>query len=218
MAGPVEPVTTDTYEVELKLQPLESKTLDDVWDLERIADFEVVSRHHLQLRSQYFDSTDNALDRAGGNLRWRTIAGAGEAELTYKGPSQVNNGVFRRLEITALLPANVDPLSVQPTPRPVELARRITEELRATQLVLDDDRRGMRLVGHGATVEVDLDISTMPGTTYLDLEIEAEMVDGNPSVLADLEAALATVGPVKRSTKGKRARAWDFVRHSRHAE
>jgi inorganic triphosphatase YgiF len=212
MARTAEPATTDTYEVELKLQPLQSKTLDDVWNLDRIGDFEVVSRHHLQLHNQYFDSTDNALDRAGGNLRWRTIVGASEAELTYKGPSQVRNGVFRRLEITALLPSDVDPLSVQPTPRPVEIARRATAELTRTQMVLDDDRRSMRLVGDGAIVEVDLDISTMPGTTYLDLEIEAEMVDGNPSVLADLEAALASVGPVKRSAKGKRARAWDFVR------
>ena len=212
MARTAEPVTTDTYEVELKLQPLQSKTLDDVWGLDRIGDFEVVSRQHLQLHNQYFDSTNHALDRAGGNLRWRTIAGASQAELTYKGPSQVHNGVFRRLEITALLPSDVDPLSVQPTPRPVELARRATAELTSTQLVLDDDRRSMRLVGHGAIVELDLDISTMPGTTYRDLEIEAEMVDGNPSVLAHLEAALASVGPVKRSAKGKRARAWDFVR------
>src|SRR6476620_4717688 len=80
MARIAELVTTDTYEVELKLQPLQSKTLDDVWALDRSGDFEVLSRRHLQLHNQYFDSADHALDRARGNLRWRTIAGASEAE------------------------------------------------------------------------------------------------------------------------------------------
>jgi inorganic triphosphatase YgiF len=212
MARIADPITTDTYEVELKLQPLHSRTLDDVWALDRIGDFEVVSRRRLQLHNCYFDSPDHALDRAGGNLRWRTIVGSSEAELTYKGPSEVHNGVFRRLEITAMLPSDVNPLAVEPLPRPVELARRVTARLMPTELVLEDDRRSMRLVGHGATVELDLDISTMTNTSYLDLEIEAEMVEGDPSVLADLEAALASVGSVTRSVKGKRARAWEFFR------
>jgi hypothetical protein len=202
----------DTYEVELKLQPRDAASLDAVWEMDRIGSFEVLSRHQLKLRNRYYDSPDHALDRAGGNLRWRTIAESDQAELTYKGPSQVRGGVFRRLEITAMLPSDVDPLSVDPMPAPLALARRVTASLRPMELVLENDRRGMRLTDGDATVEVDLDITTMPGTDYYDLEIEAEMVSGDPEVLADLEVALTSFGEVARSVKGKRARGWEYLR------
>jgi inorganic triphosphatase YgiF len=201
--------------VELKLRPREALTLDTLWALERIGAFEVVSRRRLQLHNRYYDSPDHALDRAGGNLRWRTIAGSDHAELTFKGPSEVRGGVFRRLEVTALLPADTDPLMAEPAPEPLLLARRITTDLGPTELVLENDRRGMRLTGRDAVVELDLDITTMPGTDYYDLEIEAEMVSGDPEVLTELEAALRSAGPMKRSAKGKRARGWEYLRKRR---
>lgn len=208
---PDDGMTEDTYEVELKLQPRQEATLDSIWAMDRIGEFEVTSRRRLQLHNRYYDSPDHALDRAGGNLRWRTIAGSNEAELTYKGPSEVHGGVFRRLEITAMLPADSDPLLVQPVPEPILLAQRSTKELGPTELVLENDRRSMRLSGHGATIEVDLDITTMPGTDYYDLEIEGEMVEGDPDVLGELETVLTSLGKIKRSVKGKRARGWAFL-------
>lgn len=211
MAG-TQDVSTDTYEVELKVQPRDPAILDAIWVLDRIGSFEVIARRRVQLHNRYYDSPDHALDRAGGNLRWRTIAGADEAELTYKGPSHVQAGVFRRLEVTALLPSDADPLAVHPEPEPLVLARRVTTDLAATELILENDRRGMRMTGLGATVEVDLDITTMQGTDYYDLEIEAEMVSGDPEVLTELEVTLRTIGRVKRSRKGKRARGWEYLR------
>jgi inorganic triphosphatase YgiF len=214
MARAAKLISTENYEVELKLHPHEPEMLDRVWVLDRVGSFDVISRRRLRLENRYYDSRDFALDRAGGNLRWRTIEGAAEAELTYKGPSEVHGGVFRRLEITALLPRDVDPLVVEPIPEPVALARRATTDLGPTKLVLENDRRSMRLSGRDAIVELDLDITTMPGTDYLDFEIEGEMVEGDAEVLSELETALASVGAVTRSIKGKRARGWAFLKPS----
>jgi inorganic triphosphatase YgiF len=207
-------ISTENYEVELKLQPHEAEMLDRVWALDRVGSFDVISRRTLHLYNRYYDSPDSALNRAGGNLRWRTIEGSPEAELTYKGPSEVHGGVFRRLEVTTLLPRDVDPLVVEPMPEPVALARRATTDLGPTKLVLENDRRSMRLSGRDAIVELDLDITRMPGTNYLDFEIEGEMVEGNAEVLSELETALASVGAVTRSIKGKRARGWSFLKPS----
>ena len=203
---------SDTYEVELKLQPSKAETLDAIWKLDRLGSFDVISRRRQHQRNRYYDSRERALGKSHGSLRWRTIAGSAEGELTYKGPSEVHQGVFRRLEITALLPAEIDPLTVAPAPAPLALAHRTTTDLEPTELVLETDRRKMRLVGHGASVELDLDVTTIPGTDYYDLEIEAEMVSGDPDVLAQLHAELTAVGKMKPSAKGKLARGWRYLK------
>ncbi|MFN0069903.1 MAG: CYTH domain-containing protein [Chloroflexota bacterium] len=204
----------NTYEVELKLQPRDEALLDRIWLLDRLGPYTVMSRQRHRHHNLYFDSPEHALDQAGGNLRWRVITGAQEAELTYKGPSQVRNGVFQRLEVTAVLPSSVDPLTVEPPPHPLQLARMITQDLAPTELVLETDRRGLRLQSPLALVELDLDITTMPTTDYCDIEIEGELIHGDPSVLAELEELLSQLGPVKRASKGKRARGWAFWRNA----
>lgn len=132
--------------------------------------------------------------------------------MTYKGPAEVVNGVFRRLEVTAILPAEIDPLAVEPTPEPLAIARRVSVRLERSELVLENLRRSLQLDGLGARVELDLDTTTMPGTAYRDLEIEAELVSGDASVLEVIESSVANLGPVTRATKGKRARGWSYLR------
>jgi inorganic triphosphatase YgiF len=213
--GGVSPIAnegSDAYEVELKLQPSDAAILDAIWKLDRLGSFEVVSRRRQLQRNRYYDSRERALGGSGGSLRWRTTAGSTEGELTYKGPSEVQGGVFRRLEITSLLPSDVDPVTVEPAPAPLTLAHRITTDLEPTELILETDRRAMRLVGNGARVDLDLDITTMPGTDYYDLEIEAEIVSGDPDVLTQLHAQLITVGDMKPSAKGKLARGWGYLK------
>jgi inorganic triphosphatase YgiF len=202
----------EIYEVELKLRPTEAATLDTIWKLDRIGSFDVIGRRRLKQCNRYYDSRERALGRSGGNLRWRTIAGLAEGELTYKGPAEVRGGVFRRLEITTLLPSDVDPLTIEPAPAPLALAHRITTELQPTELLLENDRREMRLVGHGASIDLDLDITTMPNTDYYDLEIEAEIVSGDPDALTELETALTAIGNMRHSDKGKVARGWDYLK------
>jgi inorganic triphosphatase YgiF len=199
-----------SYEVELKRQPDDAALLDRLWAMDRIGPFAVIEREVRNQRNAYFDSPDHALDRAQGNLRWRTLEGSDDAELTYKGPSEVVHGVFRRLEITAVLPASTDPLTIQPTPRPLRLARKIATDLHITELVLDTARRSMELQRGEARIELDLDITTMPGTRFRDIEIEAEIIHGEASDLGDLEVAIGALGHVERSTQGKRARGWSY--------
>jgi hypothetical protein len=126
-------------------------------------------------------------------------------------------GVFRRRELTARLPANVDPLAVEPAPEPLTVAREVSRELERTNLVLDNERRSLQLEGLGAQVELDLDTTTMPGTEFHDLEIEAELISGDAAVLESIERSVATMGEVRRATRGKRARGWAFLRSQTRA-
>lgn len=204
----------DDFEVELKLQTDDEALLDRLWALEHLGTFDVVGRHRQRHHNVYFDSPDHALDRARGNLRWRTVAGSGQAELTYKGPAEVHNGVFRRQEVTVVLPSAVDPLAITPPPQPLAIALAITANLAPTELILETDRRGLQLVSAHARVELDIDITTMPTTAYRDLEIEAELAEGDPDVLTELEAVIGQLGPVRRAQKGKRARGWAYLKRA----
>lgn len=204
----------DDFEVELKLQTDDEALLDRLWSLERLGSFDVVARHRQRHHNVYFDSPDHALDRARGNLRWRTVAGSGQAELTYKGPAEVHNGVFRRQEVTVVLPSAVDPLAINPPQQPLAIALAITANLAPTELILETDRRGLQLVSAHARVELDIDITTMPTTAYRDLEIEAELAEGDPDVLTELEAVIGQLGPVRRAQKGKRARGWAYLKRA----
>lgn len=201
----------ESFEIELKLQTEDPDLLDRLWARQEIGPFRVTGRRIERQSNAYFDSPDHALDRAQGNLRWRTFADSPQAELTYKGPSEVVDGVFRRLEITARLPANLDPLSIQPPPEPLVIARRLSDRLERTDLVLENERRSLELKGLGARVELDLDTTTMPGTEYQDLEIEAELLSGDVAVLQTVEASVAKLGLVQRATRGKRARGWGYL-------
>jgi adenylate cyclase class IV len=80
------------YEVELKLQTDDPELLDRIWAQDQIGPFRVTGRRIQRQRNNYFDSPDRALDRARGNLRWRTFADSPSAELTYKGPAEVIAG------------------------------------------------------------------------------------------------------------------------------
>jgi len=138
------------------------------------------------------------------------LEGSSEAELTYKGPAEVRNGVFRRLEITSVLPATADPLTTEPTPTPLVLARGVTADLGATDLILETARRTMQLRRGETRIDLELDITTMPGTDFRDIEIEAEMIHGDPADLGELEESISALGRVERSVKGKRARGWSY--------
>src|SRR4051812_21908621 len=70
------------YEVELKLQPHDAGLLDQLWAMDRIGAFIVIHRELRNQRNAYLDSPDHALDRAQGNLRWRTLEGSDDGELT----------------------------------------------------------------------------------------------------------------------------------------
>lgn len=211
-------------ERELKLRVDDPEVLDRLAGVNTLGPFRVVDRGDERQRSAYFDTPEGALRRARLALRRRTIVGQALAVYTVKGAGTTLRGVAIRPEVEVWLDPDTPPMVALSLLRQAArergsaaLAEALADALvgasppLATPLVelvahrrllhLEDRERGWR-------VELALDsVHKLGDPTYHDLEVEAELQDGNDDALEAIREALGAYGLRQFSEGNKLTRA-----------
>jgi inorganic triphosphatase YgiF len=178
--------------------------------------------------NRFFDSTAGGLAAAQVGFRSRSVDGEPLATWTIKGESRHLAGVASRTEIELQLPAETLPsvaldklresarergavplaaivdgalASGPPQPRPIletETDRRIVD--------LEEPAKGWQ-------VELALDHVRLVGHDIEEIEIEAELKQGDEAALTAVRAATEALGPVRESVGSKLSRAAAHLDH-----
>ncbi len=205
-------------ELEVKFAPVGEQTLADLAAQQEFPGWQITGRHDEAQQNTYFDTPDALLEAASCSLRRRILnAGAGGIEWTFKrGRGPGRDGVARRREINALLPARKGDLRGA-FPRgkcaPIERARQVAGEQPLQPLfTLLTTRHQIELTrDDGARVALALDhVALEDEPTYRETEVEIELFAGDERAMAELALWLMrTYGvlPMRGSKRG-RALAW----------
>ncbi len=217
----------DNLERELKLRPLDPGLLDRLAAVERLGPFNVAGRRREVQRNSFFDSASGALSKAKLGFRRRTIQGQSLATWTLKGDGNLAHGVSTRTEIELHLDPDMSPalaidaLRQAARQRGAEaLAKEIADALAAGGLPLatpfletETDRTILDLEAteRGWSVELALDRVRLLGHAYAEIEIEAELKQGDEAALEVVREAIAALGPTEGSHGSKLSRAMAHV-------
>lgn len=205
-------------ELEVKFAPVGEQTLVDLAGRQEFPGWQIVGRHDEAQQNTYFDTPEALLEAAHCSLRRRILdGGAGGIEWTFKrGRGPGRDGVARRREINALLPARKGDLRGE-FPRgiclPIERARQVAglQPLQPLFALLTTRHQIELARDDGAHVALALDhIALADAPTYRETEIEIELFDGDERAMAELALWLMrTYGvlPMRGSKRG-RALAW----------
>jgi inorganic triphosphatase YgiF len=212
----------DTVERELKLVPVDEALLDALEHVERLGPFRARGHRREVQHNRFFDSPSYGLAAAYVGFRSRDVAGQPLATWTIKGEAQRLAGVASRTEIELQLPAKTFPDVALDRLCASARARGASALADAVQgavasgppeaspfLETETDRRIVDLEepSHGWQVELALDRVRLVGHTYREVEIEAELKDGDEAALTAARAAIEALGPVRESEGSKLSRA-----------
>jgi inorganic triphosphatase YgiF len=213
----------DNLERELKLVPLDPALLDRLAAVERLGEFSVTGRRRELQRNSFFDSCSRALAGAKLGFRRRTIPGQTMATWTLKGEGQLARGVSTRTEIELQLDPDTPPVLAIDALRQaarqrgaLALAEQLGDALAvgglplARPFVETETERTLLELGaadRGWSVELALDRMRVVGHAYAELEIEAELKQGDEAALEAAREAIATFGPTQESKGSKLSRA-----------
>lgn len=198
-------------EVELKLLAEDLSILAEIWRWEQLGDWSVVGRGHERQHNVYFDTDSGALGARGATLRWRRYEHSPRAELTLKAKKQGQGDIFSRLESTVEFESDADPRRDDRAAPIFEAASQIASERPAPFLELVTDRHNVRLRRGASLVGLALDVVTLPGTPFVEHEVEAELEHGRPLDLHDLRRLLLATGRLRPARHGKRSRATRYL-------
>jgi inorganic triphosphatase YgiF len=214
-------------ERELKLRPRDPAFLDVLARADSLGAFRVAGRRRELQHNGFFDSASRALSKARLGFRRRTIQGQSLATWTLKAGGSQLRGISTRTEIELQLDPDMPPVLAIDALRQaarqrgaaalaeelgdalavggLPLARPFLEtETERTILDLEEPDRGWR-------VELALDRVRLLGHAYTELEIEAELKQGDDAALDAARAAIAALGPSDDSEGSKLSRAQAHV-------
>jgi CHAD domain-containing protein len=211
-AGPGRPL-----EVELKYRVGSAADAEDLLSVGRIGAFSAVGRgvRTTQLEDRYVDTIDGALARAGFAVRLRQSGG--ETVVTLKSLAHTDGagGAVRRDEFEG--PADrVAPAADWPASDARALVLEHAGDAPLVELVTIRQLRNRRVLrGAEARVELSLDeVDVVARGRVVErfTELEAELLRGSESALADLAAELDGRAGLRRSTVSKLEAALAAVR------
>jgi inorganic triphosphatase YgiF len=220
---------TDNLERELKLRPDEPALLDRLSGVVRLGPFTVTGRRHEVQRNSFFDSSSGALSTAKVGFRRRTIQGQALATWSLKagGETGAVRGVATRTEIELQLDPDMAPVLALAALRQaarqrgaVALAEELGDALAVGGLPLarpfletETERTILDLAAadRGWRVELALDSVQLVGHAYAELEIEAELKQGDDAALEAAREAITAIGPTHESEGSKLSRAMAHV-------
>ncbi len=210
-------------ERELKLRPNDPALLDRLATVGRLGAFTVAGHRRELQRNSFFDSASGALGKARLGFRRRTIRAQSLATWSLKGGGQHVRGVATRTEIEVQLdPATPPALALDALRQAarergaVALADAVGEALADGGLPLatpfletQTDRTILDLEAAepGWRVELALDRVRLLGHAYAELEIEAELKQGDEAALEAAREAITALGPTEPSEGSKLSRA-----------
>lgn len=198
-------------ELEVKFAPVSEAVLVDLAARNDIPGWRIVARHDEDQRNTYYDTPSATLEANRCSLRRRELTSG--IEWTFKrGQGPGRDGVARRREVNALLPATNNGVALAKC-EPVRRARKVAgrEEL-VPLFSLRTTRRQLELArADGTRVALALDrLQLEDDPTYRETEIEIELLDGDEGAIPNLSLWLmAEYGllPLRGSKRG-RALAW----------
>ena len=201
-------------ELEAKFAPADEATLVALATREDFPGWRIVGRGDEAQQNTYYDTADAALETNSCSLRRRLLdGGRGGVEWTFKrGKGPGRDGIARRREVNALLPASQADLA-RAKCEPIARARRVTGDRPLLPLfTLLTTRTQIELLrADGAKMALALDRLQMEGEPgYREAEIEIELLDGDEGGLAQLAVWLMReygVLPMRGSKRG-RAITW----------
>ena len=201
-------------ELEAKFAPADEATLVALATREDFPGWQIVGRGDEAQQNTYYDTADAALETNSCSLRRRLLdGGRGGVEWTFKrGKGPGRDGIARRREVNALLPASQADLA-RANCEPIARARRVIGERPLLPLfTLLTTRTQIELLrADGAKMALALDRLQMEGEPgYREAEIEIELLDGDEGGLAQLAVWLMReygVLPMRGSKRG-RAITW----------
>jgi inorganic triphosphatase YgiF len=213
-------------ERELKLSPLDPDLPARLASLERLGELLVRRRRRELQHNSFFDTASRALGRARVGFRRRIVAGQRLATWTVKADGQRRRGVAIRTEIELQLDPEMPPAlafaalrqAARQRGAPVlaetladaqtgglPLARPIVET-DTDRLILDLESRARNW-----NIELAIDHVSMPGHEYREVEIEAELKDGDDTAFDAVRAVIEEFGSVRDSEGSKLSRALDHL-------
>ncbi|MDQ6670268.1 MAG: CYTH domain-containing protein [Chloroflexota bacterium] len=213
----------DSVERELKLRPVDPALLDRLAAVERLGAFRVAGHRHQLQRNSFFDSASRALSKARLGFRRRSIQGQSLAVWSLKGSGNHVRGVASRTEIEVNLDAATPPAVALEAVRQAArqrgasaLAQAVADALAVGGpplgtpfLETETDRTilDLELTEQSWSVELALDRVGLLGHAYAELEIEAELKQGDEAALEAAREAIAALGPSQESYGSKLSRA-----------
>jgi inorganic triphosphatase YgiF len=216
----------ETLERELKLVPADATLLDTLEHIDRLGPFQIRGRRRELQHNSFFDSTSGGLAAAHVGFRCRGVVGQPLATWTIKGEARHLAGVATRTEIELQLAADTPPGVALEALRDAARARGAEALAAAVETALasgppearpfletETDRRivDLEAPARGWQVELALDRVRLIGHAYHEIEIEAELKQGDETALAAARAAIEAVGPVRESIGSKLSRAAGHV-------
>jgi inorganic triphosphatase YgiF len=211
-----------TVERELKLVPDDAALMVDLEHVDRLGPFKARGHRREVQHNSFFDSRAGGLAEAHVGFRSRSVDGEPLATWTIKGESQHMAGVASRTEIELQLPAETPPavaldkLRQSARERGAESLAAIVDGALASGppqprpfLETETDRRIVDLdePGKGWQVEMALDHVHLLEHDYEEIEIEAELKQGDEAALTAVRAAIEARGAVRESVGSKLSRA-----------
>jgi inorganic triphosphatase YgiF len=173
-----------TLSAESPMQP------EGIWDQRQLGDWTIVHRRLEHQRVEYFDTADGQLGQAQASLLWRRTDHRPIGMLTLETAVRRGDGSARRRELTALLPRRADPLSYQPVPEPLYVARTMVHDDLEPVLSLWTECRVLQLQRDDRRAELSLERVRMPGGSFSAMELDLRLIAGRPTDLESLRAAL----------------------------
>jgi inorganic triphosphatase YgiF len=210
-------------ERELKLVPADPALLERLAAVEQLGDFVVTGTRHELQRNSFFDSAARAMAAARVGFRRRLVDGQPLARWTLKADGENLRGVASRTEIELQLDGDMPPALAIGVLRDAArnrgartLAEDVSDALAAGGLPLaqpyldtETDRRILDLanVERGWSIELALDRVQLVGHDYAEVEIEAELKQGDDAALDAVRLAIESAGRVSESHGSKLSRA-----------
>jgi inorganic triphosphatase YgiF len=219
--------TTDNLERELKLQPLDPGLLDRLAASDHLGEFSVAGRRRELQRNSFFDSPSRALGEAKIGFRRRMIQGQPLATWTLKADGELARGVSTRTEIELQLDPDTPPMLAIDALRQAARQRNAValaevvgdalavggQPLASPFLETETDRTILDLeaADRGWSVELALDRVRLLGHAYTELEIEAELKQGDEAALEGVRQEIEAFGSIRESKGSKLSRAMAHV-------
>jgi triphosphatase len=193
-----------TTEIEVKFRAANRAALDAIWALDRFGTLVPRGRRTERQTNRYYERVDGR-SLGPASVRWRVVDGARTGTLTLKLPRAQVDGVTERVEHAVELPAEVDPLTLDPTPDPLtRLYQRVGPVQLRTAFETRVERRIVDLRNRGTTIELALDeVHLMGDPDFALYEVEAEIKRGQRESLVAIAAHLEALPGLVRESRSK---------------
>ncbi len=206
-------------EIELKLAVNDVRAARRLLRADTLAGLEATSpAARRQVTDRYVDTEAHALEASGVLARLRDVDGSALVTVKSRAVAASADGVHRRMELEAPGGPSLDPTAWPPSEARTHVEDRIGGQPLVETATLRQDRLVRRFGTGGTTIELSLDRVTVleqGRRVGAFVELEAELIEGDEQVLAQLVARLHHVPALMPARRSKLDRAMAALERDR---